>query len=86
MRANANRQIVAAAIVALLCATGFSVQLGPTSIELTPAYETEGAHAGATYRMAVGVRLDPGYHVNSEAPLDDFLDVVSEWWVARNRF
>lgn len=48
-------------------------QRGPSSIELTPLYETDAAHPGARYRMAVEVRLEEGYHVNSEAPLDPFL-------------
>lgn len=73
LRPSTRKPIVAAALLAVIAATGFSAQLGPTSIELTPAYETVGAHAGSTYRMAVGVRLDEGYHVNSEAPLDEFL-------------
>ena len=72
-RSNARRVTVAAGLLALLASTGFSGQLGPTSIELTPAYETAGAHPGSRYRMAVGVRLDEGYHVNSEEPLDEFL-------------
>ena len=72
--------VFAAALALLALAAGAGAgtstsagQLGPTSIELEPAYETQGAHAGSSLRMAVGVRLDPGYHVNSEAPLDDFL-------------
>lgn len=77
MRINVRYTSVFAALLALLasaaCASTSAGQLGPTSIELVPTYETQGAHAGSTLRMAVGVRLDAGYHVNSDAPLDDFL-------------
>ena len=66
--------IVVAATVALLLITVLaSGQQGPTSIELTQRYQTDGAHAGDTFRMAVEVRLDEGYHVNSEAPIDPYL-------------
>ena len=59
-----------------------AAQRGPTSIELTPIYEADGAHPGARFRMGVDVRLDEGYHVNSEAPLDEFL-IPTELWVAQ---
>ena len=72
MSASAWKRIVTVAVVAV-ATMGLSGQLGPTRIELTPKYETVGAHAGTPHRMAVGVRLDEGYHVNSEAPLDEFL-------------
>jgi thiol:disulfide interchange protein len=69
---------IAVAVLVALCALGGSGALaaqgrGPSSIELTPRYETDAARAGARYRMAVDVQLDEGYHVNSEAPLDPFL-------------
>ncbi len=64
---------MAAALLTFVATTGFAGQAGPTSIELTPAYETASAHPGSTFRMAVGVQLDEGYHVNSEEPLDEFL-------------
>jgi len=72
LSASAWKRIVTVAVVAV-ATMGLSGQLGPTRIELTPKYETVGAHAGTPHRMAVGVRLDEGYHVNSEAPLDEFL-------------
>ncbi len=50
-----------------------AAQRGPSSIKVTPRYQAAGARPGETFRMAVEVRLDDGYHVNSEAPLDPFL-------------
>ncbi len=75
LRINARYTIVFAALLALLASVGFAGpgQLGPTRIDLVPVYETQGAHAGSTVRVAVGVRLERGYHVNSDAPLDEFL-------------
>jgi thiol:disulfide interchange protein len=73
---------IALATALALCATGaLAAQRGPTSIELSPLYETDAVRAGARFRMAVDVRLDEGYHVNSEAPLDPFL-IPTELYVA----
>jgi hypothetical protein len=59
MRIVSFRIVLAAALA--LCATGaLAAQRGPTSIELTPLYETDAARAGAGFRMAVDVRLDEG--------------------------
>jgi thiol:disulfide interchange protein len=66
-------RIVAAVLLSWCATAALAAQLGPTSIELTPVYETDGARAGSRYRMAVDVQLDEGYHVNSEAPRDPFL-------------
>jgi len=70
---NMRPYIAIAALLALFASSASAAQLGPTSIELAPVYETNGAHAGSSMRMAVDVQLDAGYHVNSEAPLDPFL-------------
>ncbi len=74
VRLSSRMPIVVAATVALLLISVLaSGQQGPTSIELTQRYQTDGAAAGATFRIAVEVRLDEGYHVNSEAPTDPYL-------------
>ena len=65
--------VVAATATLLLLSVVASGQQGATSIEVTPRYLTGGAHPGDAFRMAVEVRLDDGYHVNSEAPIDPFL-------------
>lgn len=61
------------ALLTLSASLVAAAQRGPTSIELTPLYETDAARAGSSFRIAVDVQLDEGYHVNSEAPLDPFL-------------
>lgn len=48
-------------------------QPGTIGISLIPVYETDGAHTGTSYRVAVEVKLDTGFHVNSNEPLEDFL-------------
>ena len=45
----------------------------PSPIAVTTVTEAAGAHAGSRYRMAVQARLDAGFHVNSNEPLDDGL-------------
>ena len=69
------RQLIvsATALACVLIAIPAAAQFGPTSIEITPRYETDGAHPGETFRMAAEVQLDPGYHVNSNEPLDPYL-------------
>jgi len=68
-----SQRIALAVALCVVAPAAALAQRGPTSIELTPLYETEAARAGAPYRVAVDVQLDEGYHVNSEAPLDPFL-------------
>ncbi len=70
-----SRQLIAAVVVlaCMLVPGSAAAQRGPSSIEVTPRYQTGGAHPGDTFRMAVEVRLDEGYHVNSEAPIDPYL-------------
>ena len=45
----------------------------PSSISLHVVSESEVAHAGSTHRIAIEARLDAGFHVNSNEPLEDFL-------------
>ena len=47
-----------------------SAQLGRIGIELRTEAEADAAHAGTTHRVAFHARLDPGFHVNSNTPLD----------------
>ncbi len=48
-------------------------QLRHIGIDLTPLAEADAAHAGATHRIALEARIEPGFHVNSNKPLDEFL-------------
>ena len=45
----------------------------PPTVLIDPASETDAVHAGTTARVGLDIALDPGYHVNSDAPLDDLL-------------
>ena len=45
----------------------------PGRISLEPVVEADGAHAGTTVRVVVHAQLDPGFHVNSNKPLEEFL-------------
>ena len=45
----------------------------PSPISVTTVTEAAGAHAGSSYRVAVQARLDAGFHVNSNEPLEDGL-------------
>ena len=70
--------LLAAGSLALAAAAPAPVaaQPMPIGIELAAVSETDGAPAGTTYRAALDARLTPsgrGLHVNSEAPLEDFL-------------
>ena len=68
-----------------LCAVIATVLLWPAStgaqpkrisIALSNVAEADAAHPGTTHRVALEARLDPqgaGLHVNSNAPLEDFL-------------
>jgi len=45
----------------------------PSPISVTTVTESTGAHAGSSYRVAVQARLDAGFHVNSNEPLEEGL-------------
>ena len=59
--------------LALLLTVPAAGQPGRVGIELTPLAEADGALAGTTHRIALDARLDAGFHVNSNVPLEDFL-------------
>lgn len=78
-----GRRPARAALVLLGAAAALSgwgrsaaAQPGRISMELAPLAEADVAHAGAVHRVALEARLQPagtGLHVNSNAPLEDFL-------------
>ena len=45
----------------------------PPDVAIDPVVETDAFHPGTTARVALAVTLDPGFHVNSNTPLDDLL-------------
>ena len=49
----------------------------PSPIDVSMIVEGNGAHAGSVVRVAIEASLDPGFHVNSNAPLDDGLIATS---------
>ena len=49
----------------------------PSPIGVIPLAEADGAYAGSTFRVAVAARLEPGFHVNSNQPLDEGLIATS---------
>ena len=67
------RYVVACAALAACGAAAISAQPGRIGIALEPLAEADAARAGTTFRVAVRAQLDPGFHVNSNAPLEDFL-------------
>ena len=64
---------MAAAALAACGAVVPAAQPGRIGIALEPLAEADAAHPGTTFRVAVRAQLDPGFHVNSNAPLEDFL-------------
>ena len=66
-------RLTASSILVLLCAP-VSVALGqPPTVTIQSVGETSGVHPATTARVALEVTLDPGFHVNSNTPLDEFL-------------
>ncbi|MEE8130735.1 MAG: protein-disulfide reductase DsbD domain-containing protein, partial [Vicinamibacterales bacterium] len=45
----------------------------PPDVTISEIAETDVVHSGTTARVALEVALDPGFHVNSNTPLDEFL-------------
>ena len=45
----------------------------PSPIAIATLTEADGVYAGSNYRVAVRARLDAGFHVNSNKPLEDLL-------------
>ena len=50
-----------------------SVLAQPPQVLIHPVGETDAVHADTTARVGLEITLDPGYHVNSDTPLDDLL-------------
>ena len=67
------RILVAGALLAALWPAAAAGQPGRIPIELATVAEADAAHAGTTFRVAVQAQLEPGFHVNSQQPLETFL-------------
>jgi len=68
---------VAILLVTLVGVPGSILAQPPSPIDTLEIYEADAAHAGSTHRVAVQATLDPGFHVNSNAPLQDGLIATS---------
>lgn len=42
-------------------------------VEVKPLLSRDGVHAGETFKAAIILKVQPGYHINNEAPADEFL-------------
>ena len=73
-----NSHAAAAAICLALVGAPSQVRAQPPNdIQVTAIFEADGARAGATYQAAVDAKLDTGFHVNSNEPLDEGLIATS---------
>ena len=67
------RGYLTAAAVVLLPGLTSPIAAQPPDVAINPVAETDAVHPGTTAHMALQVTLDPGFHVNSNTPLDEFL-------------
>ncbi len=67
------RGYLTAAAVVLLSGLTSPIAAQPPDVAINPVAETDAVHPGTTAHMALQVTLDPGFHVNSNTPLDEFL-------------
>ncbi len=67
------RNLLIATLVTGIASTILLGQSGPSEITLRPVYQTESGNPGSILRVAVTAQLSPGFHVNSNQPLEDFL-------------
>ena len=63
----------AAPALVLLSGVTSPIAAQPPDVAINPVAETDAVHPGTIAHMALAVTLDPGFHVNSNAPLDEFL-------------
>ncbi len=64
---------IAVFLVALMGVPGSSHAQPPSPIGIRTLHAADAAHPGSTHRVAIQATLDPGFHVNSNAPLQDGL-------------
>ena len=60
-------------VLVLLAGVTSPIAAQPPDVAIDPVVETNAVHPGSTAHVALAVTLDPGFHVNSNTPLDDFL-------------
>ncbi len=72
MSTSSARCVITLGLLLLGVGQGLA-QPGRIQIEASAALESTGAHAGGSIHGAVSIRLESGYHVNSNTPLDESL-------------
>ena len=65
--------LTAAPALVLLSGLTSPIAAQPPDVAINPVVETDAVHPGTTAYVALAVTLDPGFHVNSNTPLDDLL-------------
>ena len=65
------KSLLAIALIVLPVAA--AAQLGRIQVDVRPLVESDRVHAGTSPRAVVQVRLQPGFHVNSNEPLEQYL-------------
>ena len=70
---HCRRCLTAAPALVLLSGLTSPTAAQPPDVAINPVVETDAVHPGTTARVALEVKLDPGFHVNSNTPLDEFL-------------
>ena len=65
--------LTAAPALVLLSGLTSPIAAQPPDVAINPLVETDAVHPGTTAHVALAVTLDPGFHVNSNTPLDEFL-------------
>ena len=70
---SSGRRVLAGVALAACGVAALAAQPGRIGIALDPLAEADAAHAGTTFRVALRAQLDPGFHVNSNEPLEEFL-------------
>ncbi len=67
--------IFAAALLLLVTGPGpvRATQESEDVVEVNSVLSLDGAHAGKTLKAAVILKIRPGYHINDNAPLDEFM-------------
>ena len=65
--------LLAVSTLMVLCGTAPTAAGQPPTVMIHSVIETDGVHPDTIARVGLEVTLDPGFHVNSNTPLDDFL-------------
>jgi thiol:disulfide interchange protein DsbD len=67
--------VLAAAVLVLAFGSSpiLNAQESEEVVEVKALLSLDGAHAGKTVKAAIVLKIRPGYHINDNAPLDEFM-------------